>query len=509
MTRVILEFAKKYKSEIVFGLIIVGLYFSTRLVNLLILPIFADEAIYVRWSQVMRSEPTLRFLPLSDGKTPLFMWVLIPFLKVFSNPLVAGRFLSVAAGLGTLIGVWALGTYLFNRKIAWVTSFLYVIVPYAFFFDRMALVDSFLNFWGIWSLFLAVLLVKTLRLDASMILGIVIAGGVLTKPTGWFFLLSLPLSLLLFSFKKVFLFRLVRLFGLWIISLVFVFLGYNILRLGPNFQLIAIRNRDYAFTASEVLKHPLDPFLPHLGDIWVWFGTYLTWPVFIFAIAGSIFILWKKDIKGILILLWVAIPLLVQAEIAKVFTARYLIFNATPALFLSGVFIVSFLDVVGKKTGRIGQVLVIVLLSILPFIFILTFLSNPEKAPLPKNERSGYLEEWTAGQGIPEIASYIRERAKDGRQIVVGSEGYFGTPLNGLEIYLDRLPNVRVFGAGGGFDQMPESLILSSRDQETYFVVNSSRKAFEDSRLKLIAKYEKAQGSRGREYLLFYQVLSK
>ena len=70
-------------------------YFALRLPNLTLQPIFADEAIYIRWAQVMRAEPTLRFLSLSDGKTPLFMWAMIPFLKVFSDPLFAGRFLSV------------------------------------------------------------------------------------------------------------------------------------------------------------------------------------------------------------------------------------------------------------------------------------------------------------------------------------------------------------------------------------------------------------------------------
>ena len=46
------------------------------------LPVFADESIYIRWAQIMRSEATLRFLPLSDGKQPLFMWAAIPFLKI-------------------------------------------------------------------------------------------------------------------------------------------------------------------------------------------------------------------------------------------------------------------------------------------------------------------------------------------------------------------------------------------------------------------------------------------
>lgn len=509
MKSVDLKFVKKYRFEILFGLAIAALYFSTRLINLLILPIFADEAIYVRWAQVMKAEQDLRFLPLSDGKTPLFMWVLIPLLKLFEDPLYAGRFLSVLSGFGSLVGIWFLASYLFDRRIAWLSAFFYAIVPYAFFFDRMALVDSFLNFWGIWALFFSVLLVRTIRLDVAMILGMIIAGGVLTKPAGWFFLLALPLSILTISFKKPFLRRLFRLLSLWIISLVFVFLGYNILRLGPNFHLIAARNRDYAFTLAEVFQHPLDPLLPHLRDIWQWFGAYLTWPIFVAAIFGAILVLWQRNLKGILILLWVSIPLLTQAEIAKVFTARYLFFNAAPALIISAIFTSFLFDLTVRKFGRLGKLVLIAALSVLPLVFIATFLVSPEKAPLPPNEREGYLEAWTAGQGLPQIGAYIRERAGSGKQIVVGTEGYFGTLPDGLQIYVEGLSNVRVFGVGLGLDKMPNSLILASRENETYLVANASRKAFEDPRLKLIAQFKKAQGPKGRDSLLFYQVLSR
>ncbi|KKU74843.1 MAG: hypothetical protein UX99_C0005G0003 [Candidatus Amesbacteria bacterium GW2011_GWB1_47_26] len=65
---------------IIIGLSILLLATTLRFWNLNSLPIFADEAIYVRWSQVMRAESSLRFLPLSDGKQPLFMWLTIPFL---------------------------------------------------------------------------------------------------------------------------------------------------------------------------------------------------------------------------------------------------------------------------------------------------------------------------------------------------------------------------------------------------------------------------------------------
>jgi predicted membrane-bound mannosyltransferase len=89
---------KKYNNIILLGILIIILGILLRLLNLNSLPVFADEAIYVRWSQVMQAEPGLRFLPLSDGKQPLYMWLTIPFLKLVTDPLLAGRVLTALSG---------------------------------------------------------------------------------------------------------------------------------------------------------------------------------------------------------------------------------------------------------------------------------------------------------------------------------------------------------------------------------------------------------------------------
>ena len=81
---------KLWRKEIFFGIGIFSLALILRLAKVLFdqQPIFGDEAIYIRWAQIMRAEPTLRFIPLSDGKQPLYMWAIIPLLKLISNPLL-------------------------------------------------------------------------------------------------------------------------------------------------------------------------------------------------------------------------------------------------------------------------------------------------------------------------------------------------------------------------------------------------------------------------------------
>ena len=166
-----MNLVSKNKLYILAGLLIITLFFALRLPNLTLQPIFADEAIYIRWAQVMRAEPTLRFLPLTDGKTPLFMWTLMPVLKLVEDPLLAGRLLSVGTGFITLIGVFFLARRIFGTKVAFWSALIYAVTPYTVFFDRMALVDSMLAAFTIWSIYFGVWLLKSQHLDLAMILG--------------------------------------------------------------------------------------------------------------------------------------------------------------------------------------------------------------------------------------------------------------------------------------------------------------------------------------------------
>src|SRR3989338_6414648 len=90
----------------------------TRLYNLDLIPIFADEAIYIKWAQLMAYDWHHLFVPLTDGKTPLFMWLLAPLLRLNFDPLITGRMLSAAAGLGTVAGIYFLARKLFEAKSA-------------------------------------------------------------------------------------------------------------------------------------------------------------------------------------------------------------------------------------------------------------------------------------------------------------------------------------------------------------------------------------------------------
>lgn len=504
--------SKSWKWTLVGLLVVVFCAFFLRIFKLNLIPVFADEAIYIRWAQVMRAEPSLRFLPLSDGKQPLFMWVTMPMLKFISDPLVAGRLVSVLAGLGTTIGVFVLSIVLFNsRKVGLLASLLYALSPFAVFFDRMALVDSMLSFFGIWTLVFMILAVRNLSLGLAFLAGFSLGGAMLTKSPALFFAMFLPVSLLFVQFKVKRdragnFFKSLGLFGA---AFVLAFGMFNILRLGENFHMMGTRNFDYVYPYSHLSDSPLNPLLAHVDRALEWFMVTGPAALLFLAIAGFFVNAGKYKKEVLVLVVWGVLPILIQAEFAKVFTSRYIFFTLPPLVVLAA----SVLKRFKKPPYLYGVYALVALFFVQTFLYHGSFFQSPERTSWP--ERDGYMADWTAGTGIKEISALIKLKrdANPERQIVVGTEGYFGTLPDGLQIYLEKEPRITVIGVGLDMKEVPASLKeAANAGNITYLVANASRLkfplSFENYGLRQVAWYEKAENENGyRDVLYLFEVL--
>ncbi len=499
-----MKFLQKYRWQVLAGIAIVLLYFILRLPNLTLQPIFADEAIYIRWAQVMRAEPTLRFLPLSDGKTPLFMWTMVPIFKIFSDPLVAGRILSVVSGFMTMVGIFMLALKIFNPRTAFLSAFIYTIVPYTLFFDRLALVDSMLCAFTIWAIYFAIWLVQLPRLDKSMILGFLLGGALLVKTPAIFNLLVLPITGLGYKIKKNQRKTFLKLLLYWAFSIVIAFGIYNLLKLGPNFQMLSSRNSDYIFSLSELSGRPLDPFIPHLRDMKEWFAKLVTFPAWFFIVVGIIATFLRRYKFGIALLLWALVPMLIQTALLKTFTARYQLPSVVILLIFAGVGFDLLLNF-GKRYSKLILGALLLLTSVVPLWTDYLLVTKPENADLPRNERRGYLEDWTAGYNFKQIAQFLIDQKKNG-PVVVGTEGFFGTLPDGLQIYLDKA-EIPIIGSGA---TISAQIREAAKNNNTYFVANSARVGNNLKDVKLIMKFEKPKPlvpSYKEDAIVVYQVL--
>ena len=168
------------------------------------------------------------------------------------------------------------------------------------------------------------------------------------------------------------------------------FVMYNILRLGPEFRQLSARNGDYLFSPLELIGRPLDPFIPHLRDISDWFTTFLTWPVLISFFAGIFFFIVKPSRLKIVVLFWGLIPFLFELTFLRTFTARYVLSFIPILLIFSGFGIEKIID---KFKLIKFQFFMATLFLILPLYSDFYLITNIAKAPLPLEERKGYLEE--------------------------------------------------------------------------------------------------------------------
>lgn len=459
---------KKRKVELIFITLLVVLYGFSRLVALTNIPIFTDEAIYLRWAQIARDDANWRFISLTDGKQPLFVWLTMLAMKIISDPMIAGRMVSVLSGFLTAIGLFFLSREIFTKKwIGIIAAGLYVIYPFALIYDRLALYDSLVGTFAVWSLYGTVRLVRYLNLDVALLLGLVTGSALLNKTSGFFTLYLLPFALLIFDWKKKNLReRVVRFILLGGVVTLVSYGMYSILRLSPFFYIIEEKNAVFVYPFKDWIQHPFVYFWQNLRALFDWLVIYMGLP-FILLAGGSLF-LKKIFIKEkILLILWFGLPFIALALFGKTLYPRYIFFMTLSLLPLIAYSIYILYERLKEKLFlRLCFLILAIFYPLVSSIFILTDFKN---APIPLADKSQYLTGWPSGVGIPETINFFQEKAKKG-EIFIGTEGTFGLLPFAYELYFVNNKNITIKGYWPiGPDIYPE-LAKISLVKPTYIV---------------------------------------
>ena len=422
----IIKFIKKNfsKRDVIIIIILLGLYFITRLVNLDKWPIFTDEGIYIRWAKTAWHDASWRFISLTDGRQPLHTWGMIPFLKLFpNNPLLGGRMFSVFSGLLALIGFFITLFYLFGKKGAYIGSFLYITLPFFLFYDRMALIDSMVNAGFIWMFFTSVLLANTLNFGVALLFGLETGMFLLAKSSVKLFLLLSGLAVFFIFFqhklkiKKRF-YNTVSFLILYSASALLAFIIYNIQRLSPYFHFVSQKNHTFVLTMSELLHNPLQVFFKNIRILPVYVSGELGWTFIPFFLVGLFWLFKKKKDLFYYWLGWILLSYVAISLIAKVVFPRYLLFMGGLVLIPLAYYFVSLKSV--KKT-----VLSLIILLCVPLYFNYIILYYPKLLPFPEIDKGQYVKGITAGWEIKEILNIARDNAKE-KPVILLAEGDFG-----------------------------------------------------------------------------------
>jgi len=466
---------------------IIGFYLISHLLFLTKLPVFADEAIYIRWAQLIIDDwQRYAFFPMNDGKPPLFLWLLVPGQFIFQNQLLAGRVLSVLIGFFQLIVLQKLTRRLGGDKIAQIFSMLLgCCLPFWFFHHRMALMDGALTLFSSLTWLFALKargeLKRKNKIESKLLLNLLLTGlflglSFLIKLPAVLLIPLIPISLILFLAKEK-LFKACALSGVPVLTGLFIF---SLLRLHPAFPQLFSRGGDFLFTLEEIFtQQEWRTVLKQMPKYGTTLSTYLTWPVILLSFYA--FFTKHRRAAWISHLSWMAFayPIFLMG---KVVYPRYLLpvtpfITVAASLGFSHLFsqLQSKLQSTSKKILQVLIFLIIIIISGRSLLFMFTQYTDPSQSNFVPIDQEQYLYEWSAGYGISETVSLLNQLAKT-KKVLVLTEGYFGTLPDGLLMYLHRRPvdNLFITGIGQPINQLKSSKNTSNFDQ-VLLVANSHR----------------------------------
>jgi 4-amino-4-deoxy-L-arabinose transferase-like glycosyltransferase len=472
------------------AVIMVG-YLISHLWNLTGLPVFADESIYIRWSQLIIDD-WLRysFFALNDGKTPLQIWATVPSLLIFKDPLYAGRVVSVLAGAAQLLVTYWLTRMLGGRpRTALLSSILVAVLPYWFFHHRMALMDGWLAVW------------VTAAMAAAAGLSHSFAVASDKSQWKWTILLSLFLGLALWTKLPAILLIPALFFVVFLeenmstqerillgtrvaVGVVGGMLGFALMKLHPAFGQLFNRGGDFLYPIKDILMGQWLVTIGNFPAYFSYFAKYMTLPMLLLWLLSP----FATKLKRSQLILWAGAWAFIGTIgiMGKVVYPRYFL-PAVPFMTVSIVLAVqTWVDTwrKGKNQSLVGLPLILLPIVLMianglaaAVLFDWVLVTNPDKTDFVPADKVQYLHEWSSGHGILESLELIESLSQD-QTLAVATEGFFGTLPDALLMYLHRqdVRNLSVDGIGQPVGGIPDSFILKARKfDQAVLVVNSHR----------------------------------
>jgi 4-amino-4-deoxy-L-arabinose transferase-like glycosyltransferase len=405
-----------------------ALFFGTRLALLRRFPPFLDESLYASWALRVHDSVNDRFVALAYGKLPLLSWLGAGLIFAGVEPLDAVRVVSITAGLASMVVAGLLAARLGGRSAGLAAATLYAVLPLAFVHDVIGIMEPLVAALLAVSLYLQVRLAERPTWATAFLLGLAMAGGLLTKETGGLALVLLPVSLLVFDWRAEGRGRrLLAWLGCALSAVAIAGLGYLVLTLSEYWD-------DYPRARTSLgtfrsfgdgIGHPVRWIELEWSGYRTELVGYTTVLVLLAVVVGIAFALRRRVRLACLYLLWLLLVLAIDVLFLPNAFARYLVPLAPLLAVFGGYGVVSGAEALGRGVRLPQRFLAIALgLVVLVPAFVLDarVLANPSTAPYPGLSRAEYATGWAAGTGWRPLADELERRARSG-PIVVASYG--------------------------------------------------------------------------------------
>ncbi len=434
-----------------YGLLaILGFAFLLRFYMLAeILPLAWDEAIYLRWAEIIDHQGQW-FISLLDGKPPLSYWLLAVVRKTIGgDPLLGARAVSACFGVLSTIGLFAIGRRLSGEPAGLAAAALYSCFPYAVILDRLAYTEAFVNFFGI-AFVLASL--ECFRGPGSwkcgLAPGVALGLGVFTKQT-----------VLLFAFVPL-------LAGLWLgrstirelwarlsvtygIGLIFFVAWQWATPNAPTHETHdpVIHNPAFFVEPGEFLRSPLGAAPSNMEKLTAYTNDHVTTFPAVLGLVSLVYLLWRRSAKAVVLASISIVPLLIHVLLlVKIFPSRYAFPYFWPWLAIMGMAAAAFADqqtsAAKKRFPAPLMIGALTALAALPFLARSLAVLDDPRANLDLVEVLGSRSDY----GTRETVDFLLEEARKG-PLVLLTDPIWGPPADTMFAYLNKRRGIRVYEA--------------------------------------------------------------
>ncbi|HEX3245029.1 MAG TPA: glycosyltransferase family 39 protein [Chloroflexota bacterium] len=439
-------------------LAIIGVAAAFRFWNLLGLPLFVDESLWLRWAlnpyqYLPRGASPLQVLRVSligDVNPPLLHWILLAALAWTDHPVWGARAVTATCGTLAALGTYLLGTELFNRRVGAVAGLVHAVLPLAVFFDRLIHYDALTAMCVVYTAWLSARLARHPSKQTAIALGIMLAAAIVANPRGATILPAPALAFLL-----------LRRAGSIRQSLVTFATSYAIAALLAPLSFIGVPLDDvykkifgFGLTPGEMLAAPTEMWDTNLALFRSWIEVYIGFDLLKLAVLGMLVMLvWRPRAGLYMLLLWLGLVLPFILGGRQIYS-RYLAVSAFPPSIAFAVLVVAAAWLPGAVASRLGlhqRPMAAVLGGALsmttlmvgltpPIQASISMVTDPLHAHIPDSDRSQYQDGWYAGVGVPEAAQYLLEVSRTTPLILLREDGM---PGSGVHFYTYHAPNIR------------------------------------------------------------------
>ncbi len=376
--------------------LLLALYLGSRLPALTLLPIFLDETTHIRWSVFIAQGEKL-WRPWNYGKG-LSVWLnALLFPWAMKEYLWASRALVVAFGVLSLLGAVAIARRLFDLRTGLLAGVFYIVCPFAFFYDRLALTDAPMAAFGTLTLLASVQLAREPTLARGLLVALTLVLTVLTKAAGMMLLAVPVLSVALLAQRRGKAWAALA-GGLLGAALV---LAYPLLRFQATTSTVRLGVEHHGGDLGARL-------LANLEVSGEWLLVYFTAPLVVLGVLAVGFAIKEQSRPVLLLAVLAALPVLAFSAVASLWFPRYLVVVIVPGVVLAAR---GFARLTASWPS--GLSIAAMLLAIVPGLRVHHDLrTDPTRAALPDTDLGQFVFDWPSGYGTVGTLAFAREELR-------------------------------------------------------------------------------------------------